>query len=114
MFHRVCLAFLLALCLCSMVGAAASEPATTAASPLAAAAPVAPTTLPAWLASESIPTLPGSADFMPPFLFRTCTSNCGAVFQQCKAACNGDALCLQNCSDALGCCRNACVGWGCP
>ena len=113
MFYRVCLAFVLALCLSSHVGAAASEPATTAASPLAAA-PVAPATLPAWLVQESTLTLPGSADFMPPFLLSSCTSNCGVTFQQCKTACNGDALCLQDCADALGCCRYACVGWGCP
>jgi hypothetical protein len=133
MTSRICLAFLLALCLCSLAGAAATEPtpaitaegvsaqavsAQAEAAPLAADAPAdseVPATAPlAWLAPAPNQSLPPTADFMPAFSLRTCTSDCGVTFQNCKLGCNGDSLCLQDCADQFGCCRYACVGWGCP
>ncbi|HTQ80651.1 MAG TPA: hypothetical protein VMM92_11685 [Thermoanaerobaculia bacterium] len=113
MRKRVCLTFLLVLSLAGVIGAASAPAAPPKASPSTAGAAAAHVVLPAWLTSPDS-ALPPSAGFLPPFELRTCQSQCLANYRQCKAACNGDSLCLQNCSDTLGCCQGFCIGGGCP
>ena len=111
MLKRVCLAFLLALCLSSLI-LAASEPPVPAAPPTPGAA--APAVLPAWLAPSPNTSLPTSPNFTPPFLFRNCMTDCAANFHQCKTDCAGDQSCIADCWTTLGCCDAFCNGMGCP
>jgi hypothetical protein len=129
--RHICLFALLTLCLCTLAGAAPSEPAKVAApappasataTPPAAvaspeAAPPAAEPIPAWLQpGENQSKLEpwGKAKDPNAPIQLSCSSQCWAIRQQCVADCAGDSSCIQGCADDYNCCIRGCSGYFCP
>jgi hypothetical protein len=122
MHRRISLLALLALCLCSLAGAAASSPATDpgvpAQAPAGAASP-APDAAPALLqpaATQSL--LPPAVKDAPPgaVLLNACSQACLITEIQCMKGCGTNQRCKQVCANDYTCCVQACIpnSWQCP
>jgi hypothetical protein len=121
MSNRISTLALCALSLAVLAGAAAGEPAAAPSGPLAVAAATTAPTPPATRADLAPPSLlsppaamsPLQPPSQVPVQMSQCTNQCTTEWNQCKARCMGDKVCLLDCTNFYVCCIRVCDGEAC-